>query len=68
MTGMEGVLVRKKNNLRVVLALDAILQCVAVEVDADDLEPAAAKCAGHAVLPLDLAGEPNQQTQPCGSF
>jgi transcription antitermination factor NusG len=41
MLGMEGVLVRKKNNLRVVIALDAILQSVAVEVDADDLEPAA---------------------------
>ena len=41
MTGMEGVLVRKKNNFRVVLALDVIMKCVAVEVDADDLEPAA---------------------------
>src|SRR5277367_994797 len=30
MTGMEGVLVRKKNNFRVVLALDVIMQCVAV--------------------------------------
>jgi transcription antitermination factor NusG len=41
MTGMEGVLLRKKSNFRVVLAIDAIMQCVAVEVDADDLEPAA---------------------------
>jgi transcription antitermination factor NusG len=40
MMGMEGVLVRKKNNFRVVLALDVIMQCVAVEVDADDMEPA----------------------------
>jgi transcription antitermination factor NusG len=40
MMGLEGVLVRKKNNFRVLLALDAIMQCVAVEVDADDLEPA----------------------------
>ncbi len=39
MTGMEGVLVRKKNNFRVVLALDAIMRSVAVEVDAEDLEP-----------------------------
>ena len=38
MAGMEGVLVRKKDNFRVVLALEAILQCVAVEVDADDVE------------------------------
>jgi transcription antitermination factor NusG len=55
MTGMEGVLVRKKNNFRVVLALDAIMQCVAVEVDADDLEPAA-KYAGRVVLPLSFGG------------
>ncbi len=39
MTGMEGVLLRKKNNFRVVLALDVIMRSVAVEVDAGDLEP-----------------------------
>lgn len=38
MRGIEGVLVRSKNDLRVVLALDAIMQCASVEVDADDLE------------------------------
>jgi transcription antitermination factor NusG len=48
MAGMEGVLVRKKNNLRVVLALDVIMQSVAVEVDADDVEPVARNpWAGH---------------------
>ncbi len=55
MMGMEGVLLRKKNNFRVVLALDAILQCVAVEVDADDLE-AVARCTGRVVLPPGFAG------------
>jgi transcription antitermination factor NusG len=40
MTGVEGILVRKKNDLRVVLSLDAIMRSVAVEVDADDIEPA----------------------------
>jgi transcription antitermination factor NusG len=45
MCGMEGVLVRKKNNFRVVLALDVIMQSVAVEVDADDLEPVANRSA-----------------------
>lgn len=60
MTGMEGVLVRKKSNFRVVLALDVIMRCVAVEVDADDLE-AAAKYTGHVVLPPDFAGQPNPQ-------
>jgi hypothetical protein len=37
---VEGILVRKKNDLRVVLTLDAIMRSVAVEVDADDVEPA----------------------------
>jgi transcription antitermination factor NusG len=45
MTGVEGILVRKKNEFRVVLSLDAIMQSVAVEVDADDLEPAAIPAA-----------------------
>lgn len=62
MAGMEGVLVRKKNNFRVVLALDVIMQSVAVEVDADDLEPAS-KCAGGIALPLGPAGRPNQLAQ-----
>ncbi len=39
MAGVEGVLVRKKNDLRVVLSLDTIMRSVAVEVDADDIEP-----------------------------
>jgi len=63
MIGMEGVLVRKKNNLRVVLALDAIMQCVAVEVDADDLVPVS-KAPCRAMLATNFAGQsqPNPQT------
>ena len=38
LAGIEGVLVRKKNNLRVVLTLDHITQSIAVEVDADEVE------------------------------
>lgn len=56
MSGLEGVLVRKRNNFRVVIALDAIMQCAAVEVDADDLEPAA-KYSGGVVLTSDFAGQ-----------
>jgi transcription antitermination factor NusG len=63
MQGLEGVLVRKKNNFRVVLALDAILQSVAVEVDADDLERVA-NSTGRIVPPSGFAGQPNPQTQP----
>lgn len=40
MAGIEGILVRKKNDLRVVLSLDAIMRSVAVEVSAEDIEPA----------------------------
>ncbi len=39
LAGMIGVLVRKKNDLRVVLTLDLIQQSVAVEIGADQLEP-----------------------------
>jgi transcription antitermination factor NusG len=38
MTGLEGVLVRKKNDCRVVLTLELIMRSVAVEIDAADLE------------------------------
>jgi transcription antitermination factor NusG len=39
LAGMEGIVVRKKNSLRVVLTLEHIMQSIAVEVDGDDLEP-----------------------------
>lgn len=50
MTGVEGVLVRKKNNFRVVLSLDTIMWSVAVEVDADDIESANTFAGNHAIL------------------
>jgi transcription antitermination factor NusG len=37
--GVEGVLVRKKNLLRLVLSVDMLAQSVAVEIDAADVEP-----------------------------
>jgi len=40
MAGVAGFLVRKKNEFRVVISLDAIMQSVAVEVDVNDLEAA----------------------------
>jgi transcription antitermination factor NusG len=46
MAGMEGVLVRKKAGFRVVLTLDTIMQSIAVEVDADQVEPAGPKPIG----------------------
>jgi transcription antitermination factor NusG len=38
MAGVEGILVRKKNECRFVLTLEAIMRSVAVEVDASELE------------------------------
>jgi transcription antitermination factor NusG len=37
--GLEGILVRRKGLLRLVLSLDLIQRSVAVEVDASDVEP-----------------------------
>ena len=38
--GMVGILVRKKNELRVILSLDLIRQSVSVEIGIDEIEPA----------------------------
>jgi len=39
MSGVEGVLVRKKSEFRLVLTFDAIMRSVSLEVDAWDIEP-----------------------------
>jgi len=39
MAGMEGVLIRRKNSFRVVLALEMIMKSVMVEVEMEDIEP-----------------------------
>jgi len=55
LTGIEGVILRDKNSLRVVISLDLIMQSVSFEVDWDELEPVAASLPvmgplnGHAV-------------------
>jgi transcription antitermination factor NusG len=36
--GLEGILLRRKNNLRVVLSIPLIQRSIAVEVDSTDLE------------------------------
>lgn len=41
MSGLEGVLVRKKNDFRVVLSLDGVMCSVSVEVDAAEIEAVA---------------------------
>lgn len=39
MAGLEGVLIRRKNSFRAVVTLSLIMQSVAVELDAGDVEP-----------------------------
>lgn len=50
MEGLEGILLRMKNELRVVLTLDLIQRSVAVEVDALDVEPIAPRRARSSSL------------------
>jgi transcription antitermination factor NusG len=38
LAGLEGIIIRNKNNLRIILTLDQIMQSVAIEVDAGELE------------------------------
>jgi transcription antitermination factor NusG len=38
LTGMEGIVVRKKTGCRLVLSIDLIMKSVAVEIDEDDLQ------------------------------
>lgn len=45
LAGIEGVLLRKKNSLRLVLSIDLIMRSVAVEVDAADIRSI------HSVVP-----------------
>jgi transcription antitermination factor NusG len=40
MTGMEGILVRRRGKLRVVISIDQIQRSVAIEVDASEIVPA----------------------------
>lgn len=40
MAGLEGILLWKKNNFRVVLTIEMIMKSVMVEVDISDIEPA----------------------------
>jgi hypothetical protein len=39
LAGLEGIVVRTKDNLRIVLNIDLIMRSVAIEVAADELAP-----------------------------
>jgi transcription antitermination factor NusG len=55
LSGIEGILVRKKNVFRLVLSVQMLAQSVAVEVEASDVEPVGKKLP-VSVLPGELAG------------
>ena len=46
-TGMQGILLRRKSSLRVVVSIDAILSSFTVEVDESEIE----SISGHGVAP-----------------
>ena len=45
LSGVEGILVRKKNMFRLVLSVQMLAQSVAVEIDAGDVEPVSTQAA-----------------------
>jgi transcription antitermination factor NusG len=55
LTGVEGILVRKKNLYRLVLSVDMLAQSVGVEVDASDVEPIQPELNGKGPLTAVLA-------------
>jgi transcription antitermination factor NusG len=50
LVGLEGILVRRKGLLRLVLSLDLIQRSAAVEVDASDVEPKPSTRSGQSSL------------------
>jgi NADH:ubiquinone oxidoreductase subunit K len=39
MTGLEGILVRRKESLRLVVSIEMLMRSVSVEVDEADVQP-----------------------------
>ncbi len=56
LAGMEGVLLRKKSKLRVILTIDVIQSSVAVDVKAADLDPVHASTWQTTCLPAKTRG------------
>ena len=54
--GVEGILIRKKSQYRLVLSVDTLAQSVAVEVDASDVEPLSVQSTAGAVISGHHAG------------
>lgn len=59
LAGAVGVLIRRKNNLRLVISMNLITQSVSVDVDGADIEPLPAN--SRSILPRVLYVPPKQQ-------
>jgi transcription elongation factor/antiterminator RfaH len=55
MAGMEGILLRKKNDFRVVLTLEMIMKSVKVEVEMENVEPISRPHSVHLSQLADIA-------------
>ena len=81
LSGVEGILARKKNMFRLVLSVQMLAQSVAVEIDASDIEPVneratvtlperemmAARMQGYSIPPYSVRQEPDRvQTEIAG--
>ncbi len=58
LTGFEGIVVRTKKSLRVVLTLEHIMQSYSVEVDLEDLEMSPSECVAAAGIPEEELSHP----------
>jgi hypothetical protein len=53
LAGVEGIVVRKKSGLQVVLTLSLLMQSIAIEVSGDDVELVGSDYAGAHRLNID---------------
>jgi len=60
LSGLEGVLLRRKGNLRIVLSVDLIQRSIAVDVDAADVVPLGGCASGKQALPGAIPRPPRQ--------
>jgi len=64
--GLQGIIVRKDNQLRVVLSLDLIKKSIAVHVSADELEPCEPLNGGNEEASIVVSGNPTRGTRKRG--
>jgi transcription antitermination factor NusG len=57
--GVEGILVRKKNSIRLILSVDMLARSVSVEIDAEDVEPVSAVRMESPIFRTSAAGYPS---------